>query len=119
MWSRQINAQVLRDLAAHLNKIKRQGYEERESYQVNGIVNVSCPVFDDRGNAIAAMTVPFIQRIGDQTTPATARRVLKQPTSLLSEAICGVAKPLPRDYAALPRVKRAPDCSFSQPHQPR
>src|ERR1700719_3394886 len=58
-WCQQNNAQVPRDLAAHLNKIKRQGYEERESYQVNGIVNVSCPVFDDRGNAIAAMTVPF------------------------------------------------------------
>jgi len=51
IWCQQNNAQVPRDLAAHLNKIKRQGYEERESYQVNGIVNVSCPVFDDRGNA--------------------------------------------------------------------
>src|ERR1700693_5625172 len=97
IWCRQNNAQVPRDLAAHLTKIKRQGYEERESYQVNGIVNVSCPVFDDRGNAFAAMTVPFIQRIGDQTTPATARRVLKQATSLLSEAIGGVAKPLASD----------------------
>jgi DNA-binding IclR family transcriptional regulator len=97
IWSRQNNAQVPRDLAAHLTKIKRQGYEERESYQVNGIVNVSCPVFDDRGNAIAAMTVPFIQRIGDQTTPATARKVLKQATFLLSEAIGGVAKPLTSD----------------------
>jgi len=97
IWCRENNAQVPRDLAAHLTKIKRQGYEERESYQVDGIVNVSCPVFDDRGNAIAAMTVPFIQRIGDQTTPATARRVLKQATSLLSEAIGGVAKPLTSD----------------------
>jgi DNA-binding IclR family transcriptional regulator len=97
IWCRQNNAHVPRDLAAHLTKIKRQGYEERESYQVNGIVNVSCPVFDDRGNAIAAMTVPFIQRIGDQTTPATARRVLKQATFLLSEAIGGVAKPLTSD----------------------
>jgi len=43
------------------------------------------------------MTVPFIQRIGDQTTPATARRVLKQATFLLSEAIGGVAKPLTSD----------------------
>jgi DNA-binding IclR family transcriptional regulator len=97
IWCRQNNAQVPRDLAAHLTKIKSQGYEERESYEVNGIVNVSCPVFDDRGNAIAAMTVPFIQRIGDQTTPAIARRVLKRATSLLSEAIGGVAKPLTSD----------------------
>jgi hypothetical protein len=43
------------------------------------------------------MTVPFIQRIGDQTTPAIARRVLKQAASLLSEAIGGVAKPLASD----------------------
>src|SRR5260370_19794185 len=113
MWSRQINAQVLRDLAAHLNKIKRQGYEERESYQVDGIVNVSCPVFDDRGNAIAAMTVPFIQRIGDQTTPATARRVLKQATSLLPKAIGGSAKPPASDYAAFAGVDRSAGCSFS------
>ena len=92
IWCRENNAQVPRDLSAHLTKIKRQGYEERESYEVSGIVNVSCPVFDDRGNAIAAMTVPFIQRIGDQTTAATARRVLKQATLLLSEVIGGVVK---------------------------
>src|ERR1700758_3371214 len=34
IWCQQNNAKVPRDLTAHLTKIKRQGYEERESYEV-------------------------------------------------------------------------------------
>jgi DNA-binding IclR family transcriptional regulator len=75
-----------------LTKIKQRGYEERESYEVEGVVNITFPVFHDRGHAIAALTVPFLQRIGDQTTPVTVRRVLKEASSLLSEALGGAAR---------------------------
>jgi len=74
-----------------LAKIKQRGYEERESYEVKGVINITYPVLDDRGHAIAALTVPFLQRIGDPANPTTVKRVLKEASSLLSEAIGGSA----------------------------
>lgn len=56
---------------------------------MEGVIDISFPVFDDRGDAIAGLKVPFLQRIGDQTTPITERRVLKEASSLLSEAMRG------------------------------
>jgi DNA-binding IclR family transcriptional regulator len=87
LWCKQNNARPPRDLVEHLTKIKQRGYEEKESYEVEGVINISFPVLDDRGDAIAAITVPYLQRIGDQTTPATVKRVLKEASSLLSEAM--------------------------------
>jgi DNA-binding IclR family transcriptional regulator len=89
LWCKQHNADPPRDLEAHLTRIKRRGYEERKSYEVKGVINITFPVLDDRGYAIAALTVPFIQRIGDPTTPARVRRVLKEASSSLSKAIAG------------------------------
>jgi hypothetical protein len=37
--------------------------------------------------------VPYLQRIGDKTTPATVKQALKQASLQLSEAIGGVAPP--------------------------
>jgi len=90
LWCKQNKARPPRDLAAHLANIKQRGYEERESYEVDGVINITFPVLDDRRHAIAALTVPYLQRIGDQTTPATVKRVLKKASSLLSEAMGGV-----------------------------
>ena len=39
-----------------------RGYEERASYEVDGVINIPVPVLDDRGRAIAALTVPFLQK---------------------------------------------------------
>lgn len=90
IWSDQSRERPPRDLMAHLAKIQSRGYEERASYEVDGVINISFPVLDDRGCAIAALTVPFLQRIGDQTTPATVREALKKASMLLSEAMGGV-----------------------------
>jgi DNA-binding IclR family transcriptional regulator len=89
-WCEQNGAHAPRDLATHLARIRHRGYEERASYEVDGVINISFPVLDDRGCAVAALTVPFLQRIGDQTNPATVREVLQQASLLLSEAIGGV-----------------------------
>ena len=90
IWSDQSRARPPRDLTAHLAKIHSRGYEERASYEVDGVINISFPVLDDRGCAIAALTVPFLQRIGDQVTPATVREALGKASMLLSEAMGGV-----------------------------
>lgn len=85
-------AAVKRDL----EKIRREGYEVRDSFVVRGIVNLSAPVLDHSGKAIAALTVPHIKRKGDPVefetcveklvgaarelgTALGARRAAKQP----------------------------------------
>jgi DNA-binding IclR family transcriptional regulator len=89
LWCKQNKASPPRDFDARLTDIKRRGYEERASYEVEGVINFSFPILDARGYALAALSVPFLQRIGDQTNPATVKRVLKKASSLLSEAMGG------------------------------
>jgi DNA-binding IclR family transcriptional regulator len=89
LWCQHNRARPPLDFGVHLSKIKRRGYEQRKSYEVEGVVNISFPVLDDRGYAVAALSVPFLQRIGEPTTPSTAIRVLKEASALLSERIGG------------------------------
>jgi len=73
---------------AHLSRICSRGYEERASYEVDGVINI---LFLSSMIEIAALTVPFLQRIGDHTTPATVREVLHKASMVLSEAMGGVS----------------------------
>jgi DNA-binding IclR family transcriptional regulator len=99
LWCKQHNAHPPRDLAAQLARIKRRGHEVKGSYEVKGIINVSFPVLDDRGYATAALTVPFLQRIGDPMTPARVRPVLKEASVSLSKAIGGTGTVLRKNSA--------------------
>ncbi|HET9088085.1 MAG TPA: IclR family transcriptional regulator [Acidobacteriaceae bacterium] len=89
-WQRQASEKIPRDLQRHLAKIRKQGFEERESYQVRGVVNVSFPILDDRGYAIAALTVPFFKRTGDQITTKDVQKQLRLGIQQISEEIGGV-----------------------------
>jgi DNA-binding IclR family transcriptional regulator len=93
IWMHQTENSVPKDLDEHLEKIKTQGYEERDSYEIRGVINISYPVLDERGNAVAALTVPYLARMEDSTTPKTVRTVLRDASLKLSEAIGGVPHP--------------------------
>jgi DNA-binding IclR family transcriptional regulator len=79
-------------LEAVLERIRKRGYESSPSKQVRGLRAVSFPVADLAGNAIAALTVPFTERIDQldhKTVPETietlagaARRLCEQIGSL-------------------------------------
>jgi len=72
------------DLATHLGLIRQQGYEERNSYQVQGVVNISFPVLDTHGEAIAALTVPFLPRLDSETRDTDVVAALRKGSGLLS-----------------------------------
>jgi DNA-binding IclR family transcriptional regulator len=93
LWCKHNSMRPPRDLDEDLTTIKAHGFDERESYEVKGVINISFPVFDDRGYAVAGLSVPFLQRIGDSTTPTAVKRVLGKASRALSEAIGGVANP--------------------------
>ena len=80
-WCKRSKTVAPRDLTSHLAAIKERGYEEKESYEVKGVINVTYPVLDEHGYAVAALTVPYIRRIGDNTTMATVRQALKRASS--------------------------------------
>lgn len=54
---------------AELDAIKEKGFTVEPSGTVRGTTNISFPVLDPTGNAIAALTCPFIERIDDYRAP--------------------------------------------------
>jgi DNA-binding IclR family transcriptional regulator len=90
-WQHRSNKKVPRDLEHHLDQIRRRGYEELSSYQVSGVVNISFPVLNQHGEAIAAIAVPFLARVGDRNGPRQVRAALQVASCNLSAAIGGKA----------------------------
>jgi len=46
-----------------IHKIVKDGCEVVKSLQIRGVTNISVPIFDYSENAIAALTIPFVDRI--------------------------------------------------------
>ena len=90
-WQQQTGHRVPKDLDEHLANIRARGYEERASYQIHGIINISYPVLDENDQAIAALTVPYLARIEDSMPLKKVRAVLREGSLKLSEAIGGPA----------------------------
>lgn len=70
-------------------KIRARGYEEANSLQVSGIINVSFPVFDFSGHAFATLVVPFLRRVDQDSvkTLQATRKALQNAATKLSAAV--------------------------------
>ena len=88
-WKRLTGEEVPADLSAHLARIKRQGFESRPSYKVRGVTNISYPIFDERGSAIGALTVPYIQHMVVIANTAQVSAQLKKAAREITTAIGG------------------------------
>jgi DNA-binding IclR family transcriptional regulator len=99
-WQQHPGNRLPKDLDEHLRKIQSQGYEERDSYQIRGVVNISYPVLDERGSAVAALTVPYLARIEESITSKDVRAALREASLKLTEAIGGTP------HAAIPNEKK-------------
>lgn len=75
------------DLERHLTRIAKQGYERRASYEVAGITNVSFPILNVQGQAIAGLTVPYFRRIEDQIGIKDIVSAMRAASRQISEAI--------------------------------
>jgi DNA-binding IclR family transcriptional regulator len=92
-WQEQTGNRLPKDLNAHLKKIQSQGYEERDSYQIRGVINITYPVLDEGGNAVAALTVPYLARIEESISPRDVCVALREASLKLTEAIGGAPHP--------------------------
>lgn len=77
------------EIRADLQKIREIGHEVRDSFVVRGVVNISAPVIDHSGHAIAALTVPHIEKYTDPITFETCRAELVATAQALSRALGG------------------------------
>jgi DNA-binding IclR family transcriptional regulator len=74
-----------------LSLIRERGYDAVPSVQVRGLFAVSFPILDSQGHAIAAMTVPYAERI-DQSQPirvTDVQEALGMATRLLTLRMVG------------------------------
>jgi DNA-binding IclR family transcriptional regulator len=86
-WRRETKKTKPADLDGHLAAIQSRGYERRASYEVAGIINVSFPVLNVQGQAIAALTVPYFKRLEDKISIAEVVRSLREASQKISEAM--------------------------------
>jgi DNA-binding IclR family transcriptional regulator len=85
----QANAQI----DTMLNTIRSAGYESIPSVQVRGLYAISFPILDTQGHAIAALTVPYAERI-DQNQRKSVPEVTKAlgaASHILSQRVGGLA----------------------------
>ncbi len=61
-----------------LDVVRLQGFEEMPSFQIAGVHNISFPVLDVAGRAVAAMTMPFLRRSDIASDLGTARDALRE-----------------------------------------
>ena len=72
------------ELMRRLEVVRLQGFEEMPSLQISGVHNLSFPVMDVRGRAVAAMTMPFLLRTDLSSTLDEARDILRATAAELS-----------------------------------
>lgn len=90
-WKRETGKKPPSDLSDHLDRIRKKGYEERESYQVHGVTNITFPIFGDKGNAIGALTVPFIKHRHASASQTNVLAALRACTAEITAALGGSA----------------------------
>lgn len=86
-WSMETKKKKPADLEEHLAKIRVRGYERRASYEVTGVVNISFPILNAQGNAVAGLTVPYVKRIEDTIGIQEIIVSLRKASQQMSEAI--------------------------------
>jgi DNA-binding IclR family transcriptional regulator len=72
--------------------IRQRGYESASSVQVRGLYNVSYPILDSRGHAMAALTVPCAEHMDQRSHRASIAEVeaeLGAAARLLTERLGG------------------------------
>lgn len=67
--------------------IRERGFEERESATILGITDVSYPVLDHTGRAVAALTCPCLTRKGSHRGPAEVHEPLARAAAEITQSL--------------------------------
>jgi DNA-binding IclR family transcriptional regulator len=77
------------ELDASLKRIRREGHEIHASRDVVGITDVACPIIDAGGEAVAALVMPFVNRVARETSLDAVLHAVRQATTDISTALFG------------------------------
>jgi DNA-binding IclR family transcriptional regulator len=99
-WALETKKKKPADLDEHLAKIRVRGYERRASYEVTGVVNISFPILNAQGNAVAGLTVPYVKRIEDSIGIQEITASLRKASRQISEAIGALPPAEEQDHKA-------------------
>jgi DNA-binding IclR family transcriptional regulator len=88
-WSRETGKTPPGNLSAHLDRLRKIGHERRASYVVRGVINISFPIFDDRGAPLGALTVPYIERRKGSCRETDVIKALRKASAEITAAIGG------------------------------
>jgi len=86
-WKNHYQRPLPRDFKTHLTRIRTNGMEQRASYQVKGVTNISYPIFGSEGSAVAALSVPYIERIDEVVALPEIHRLMHDACVRISSAI--------------------------------
>jgi DNA-binding IclR family transcriptional regulator len=78
-------------LSRDLERIRRQGYRREKSSYVNGIVDIGTPVFDGSAGAIAALTIPCVQKRENPQALADVTELLQRSAREISATLAARA----------------------------
>jgi DNA-binding IclR family transcriptional regulator len=92
-WRRETKKKTPADLEQHLSKIRARGYERRASYEVTGVMNISFPVLNAQGQAVAGLTVPYVKRIEDTIGVNQVVNGLRRASQEISEVLGAMPVP--------------------------
>ena len=76
----------LRQLSKAVREVARAGHAQMQSRQIRGVTNIAFPILGSAGYAVAALNIPYIERIDKKITPsiAVARKALADSSRTLS-----------------------------------
>ena len=69
---------------ASMQQIRRRGFEQHRSDVLRGVIDLSFPVFDGRGDVVSALTIPYLSTRQRPRGVASARDMLAAAAARLS-----------------------------------
>lgn len=90
--SKSLEAKTFKRLEARVEKIHQRGYERITDETIRGVTDVSMPVFDRNGAALAALTMPFLETASNAVSIDVAAELLVTASGELSAAMGGTTR---------------------------
>jgi len=84
--SQTVEKSALEVFRRRVAEVRKAGGEDRESFLVPGITNLSRPVYSHAGAVVAALTVPYLGQRGNQVSVEDCSLALKLSAETLSRA---------------------------------
>lgn len=104
---RTTSAETARALEQRIEAIRRRGYEMIAGEGLQGITDVSFPILDAEGQAVAVLTMPYLPSAKERVSFENACRALFAAAGAITEAFGGTL-PAPNFPLAPIREKRPP-----------